>query len=82
MLPVPNVLIGFSSTALFWKILRVELAMKQLLEKTKAHHTFLFPKALCLKSGWQMTQLTGDVPKASAEQRLSAEAGVTGASWR
>lgn len=50
--------------------------MEQLLEKTKAHHTFLFPKALCLTSGWLMTQLAGKLPG------LSAEAGGAGASWR
>lgn len=50
--------------------------MKQLLEKTRAHHTFLFPKALCLHSGWLVTQPAGALPKASAEQRLSAEAGA------
>lgn len=68
--------------ALFWKILRAERAMEQLLEKTKAHHTFLFPKALCLNSGWLMTQPAGELPEASSEQRLSAEAGGAGASWR
>lgn len=82
MLSVPNVLIQFPSMALFWKILRAERAVEQLLEKTKAHHTFLFPKALCLNSGWLMTQLAGRLPKASTEQRLSAEAGGAGASWR
>ena len=56
--------------------------MEQLLEKTKAHHTFLFPKALCLNSGWLMTQLAGKLPKASTEQGLSAEAGGARASWR
>lgn len=37
--------------------------MEQLLEKTKAHHTFLFPKALCLNSGWLMTQRRRRAPK-------------------
>lgn len=41
---VPNVLIQFPSMALFWKILRAERAMKQLLEKTEAHTRFFSPK--------------------------------------
>lgn len=60
--------------SLFWKILPAELAGKQLLEKPRHTTHFFSPKALCLNSDCLVTQLTGKLPEASTEQRLSAVA--------
>lgn len=56
--------------------------MEQLLEKTKAHHTFLFPKPLCLNAGRLMTQPAGELPKASSEHSYLAEARGASACWK
>lgn len=53
------------SYSLFWKILPAELAGEQLLEKTKAHHTFLFPQSTLSKF-----RLLGDATHRQAPRGL------------